>query len=82
MRRAAASGAPILELGLDEIVPTRYNPDAAKIKLYAGLGTEAPPIVVVDKPGGYHVIDGHHRLEAAKIRGESSVAAYVLKKQP
>ena len=82
MRRAAASGAPILELGLDEVVPTRYNPERARIERYASLDTEAPPIVVVEKPEGYHVIDGHHRLEAAKIRGEGTISAYVLKKQP
>lgn len=36
-----------------------------------------PPILVVRRAGVNHVADGNHRANAARIRGDSSVPAYV-----
>ncbi|WP_406841048.1 ParB/RepB/Spo0J family partition protein [Streptomyces sp. AHU1] len=49
--------------------------DAAHIRLLADAAgsVELPPILV--QIDGYRVIDGLHRLEAAKLRGDSSIRA-------
>lgn len=39
---------------------------------------ELMPILVVDRPGGFEVINGAHRLRAAKIRDDEYIAAIVV----
>ena len=53
----------------------RSGTDAAHIRLLADAAgsVELPPILV--QIDGYRVIDGLHRLEAAKLRGDSSIRA-------
>ncbi|MFJ6837241.1 ParB/RepB/Spo0J family partition protein [Streptomyces sp. NPDC091209] len=53
----------------------RSGTDAAHIQLLveAAGSAELPPILV--QIDGYRVIDGLHRLEAAKLRGDSSIKA-------
>lgn len=41
---------------------------------YSTLNSKAPPIVVE----GRKLMDGNHRLEAARIRGETLIDAYVV----
>lgn len=41
---------------------------------YSTLATKAPPIVVE----GRKLMDGNHRLEAARLRGETTIDAYVI----
>jgi uncharacterized ParB-like nuclease family protein len=50
-----------------------------KIEEYAKKETPIPPIDVVSGEGGkpWMVADGSHRLEAAKLRGEKTIPAYV-----
>jgi len=50
-----------------------------KIKEYAERKTSLPPIDVVSNESGvpWMVADGSHRLEAAKLRGDKTIAAYV-----
>ena len=50
-----------------------------KIKEYAERKTSLPPIDVVSNESGipWMVADGSHRLEAAKLRGEKTISAYV-----
>lgn len=43
---------------------------------YSTLTTKAPPIVVE----GRRLMDGNHRLEAARIRNETRIDAYVLER--
>lgn len=50
------------------------------IKEYAEKGGDFPPIIVAqdeDRPGKYKTLDGQHRLNAAKKRGEPTIRAYV-----
>lgn len=53
----------------------RSGTDAAHIQLLADAAgaAELPPILV--QIDGYRIIDGLHRLEAAKLRGDSSIKA-------
>lgn len=41
---------------------------------YSTLTTKAPPIILE----GRKLMDGNHRLEAARIRGETRIDAYVI----
>ncbi|WP_330242554.1 ParB/RepB/Spo0J family partition protein [Streptomyces sp. NBC_00525] len=53
----------------------RSGTDAAHVQLLADVAgsAELPPVLV--QIDGYRVIDGLHRLEAARLRGDSSVRA-------
>ncbi|KAB1987515.1 ParB/RepB/Spo0J family partition protein [Streptomyces triticiradicis] len=53
----------------------RSGTDAAHIRLLADAAgsVELPPVLV--QIDGYRIIDGLHRLEAAKLRGDSSIRA-------
>ncbi|MFJ4503787.1 ParB/RepB/Spo0J family partition protein [Streptomyces sp. NPDC088864] len=53
----------------------RGGTDAAHVQLLADVAgsAELPPVLV--QIDGYRVIDGLHRLEAARLRGDSSVRA-------
>ncbi|MEU0403972.1 ParB N-terminal domain-containing protein [Streptomyces sp. NPDC006197] len=60
-------------------VPLRQGgTDAAHIQLLvdAASTTELPPILV--KMDGYRIIDGLHRLEAARLRGDTTIKARFL----
>lgn len=50
-----------------------------KVKTYANMETPFPPIDVVSNESGtpWMVADGSHRLEAAKLRGDKTIYAYV-----
>ena len=66
----------ILVNALSAGVPLRRSgTDAAHIQLLvdAAGSAELPPVLV--QIDGYRIIDGLHRLEAAKLRGDSSIKA-------
>ncbi|MET9857097.1 ParB N-terminal domain-containing protein [Streptomyces sp. NPDC006450] len=66
----------VLVNALSAGVPLRRSgTDAAHIQLLvdAAGSAELPPILV--QIDGYRIIDGLHRLEAAKLRGDSSIKA-------
>lgn len=44
-------------------------------------GRDVPPILVMKTPGGFQVIDGHHRLEAYKRLGKKSIPARMVSTQ-
>jgi uncharacterized ParB-like nuclease family protein len=49
------------------------------IKEYANKKTDFPPIEIVSSDGSipWMVADGSHRLEAAKLRGDKTIKAYI-----
>jgi GH24 family phage-related lysozyme (muramidase) len=48
------------------------------VKEYADAGTEFPPISVMRTDDGkWMVVDGSHRLEAARVRGDDTIPVYV-----
>jgi ParB-like chromosome segregation protein Spo0J len=51
--------------------------DAARVERYAQMLDALPPIVVFDTPEGLLLVDGHHRLAAARLRGSETVEAEV-----
>jgi len=50
------------------------------LNAYTPLKTQAPPIIIVPSEilgGKYRIVDGYHRVGAAKKRGEKEVMAYI-----
>jgi hypothetical protein len=64
---SAMPGGKLTEPGSDNL-----------IREYAGRPTDFPPIEVVsDDAGKWMVVDGSHRLEAAKLRGDKDISVIV-----
>lgn len=62
-------------LTVDEVEePEGGCAEQAHAVYYSTLDTKAPPIVVE----GRKLMDGNHRLEAARLRGETRIDAYVV----
>jgi len=77
--RGADEGFELVHLPLDQ-VQSDEAADASAVDQYAAQpGRTAPPIVAgrVGDSDQLSVVDGKHRVAAAKARGEKSVAAYV-----
>jgi ParB-like chromosome segregation protein Spo0J len=76
---AKIEGLPVSIVSLDSLVPgffLRQNgTDAAHVRLLADAAgvAELPPIIV--QQGSMRVVDGLHRLAAARLRGEERISA-------
>lgn len=55
-------------------LPQNIPADDPRVKQYARLSTPFPPILVGTNG---RIPDGHHRISAAKVRGDKSIRAYV-----
>jgi len=51
--------------------------DARRVERYAQMLDALLPIVVFDTPEGLLLVDGYHRLAAARLRGSETVEAEV-----
>ncbi len=49
--------------------------DSEIVRRYAAMTTEAPPIMV--ERWSFHIGDGHHRVCAARLRGDKTIRADV-----
>jgi ParB-like chromosome segregation protein Spo0J len=73
---------PETEVAVDSLVPGFYlrqaGTDSAHIRLLADAGgtVKLPPIIV--QASGCRIIDGMHRVEAAKLRGDQHIRARVI----
>jgi hypothetical protein len=56
-----------------ERVRTRWE----RIALAHRKGLALPPIVVLQRPDGYYVVDGRHRVSVALALGHADIDAYV-----
>lgn len=45
---------------------------------YRTSPASVPPIVVVSRAGGYEIVDGHHRIRAARRVGKETLPAWVV----
>ena len=63
---------------LEMLKPTSPGLDGKKLAKYRALSTEAPPIKVDEIN---RILDGHHRVEVAKGRGEIDIEAVVFGRQ-
>lgn len=67
---------PRLSVPLADLRPTAPRGrgiDASVAQEYAGRETPLPPILVRREGRGWHVIDGNHRIEAARQRGLAEI---------
>jgi hypothetical protein len=55
----------------------RAHLDLERVARYAQLATSAPPVIVFDTPGGRLLVDGYHRIAAARRRGDTTVDAEI-----
>ena len=51
--------------------------DAERVAQYAHTPAGAPPVVVYDTPQGRLLVDGYHRIAAARRRGASTIDAEI-----
>ena len=56
--------------------PPSHPDDDELAQQYSKLKTSFPPIVVVGRPP-YDILDGHHRVTAALLRGDETIKAYI-----
>jgi ParB-like chromosome segregation protein Spo0J len=80
--RSFTEKVPIKNVPISSLILGFYlrqgGTNAVHVQLLAGVAgaAELPPILVQERTG--RVIDGMHRLEAAKLRGDSSIRAHLL----
>lgn len=67
-------------VNIDELVPTQSKVYADELdgRIYELKKGLAEPIVVIKKPNKVILVDGHHRVIAAKKLGIKSIDAYVI----
>jgi ParB-like chromosome segregation protein Spo0J len=51
--------------------------DATRVEHYVQAGEAVEPVVVFDTEEGYLLVDGYHRVAAAKLRGADTVPAEI-----
>jgi ParB-like chromosome segregation protein Spo0J len=51
--------------------------DAERVAQYADTPAGAPPVVVYDTPEGRLLVDGYHRIAAARQRGAGTIDAEI-----
>lgn len=66
----------LIEIDLETIDTCGFSIDYNKAEEYSKLNTNAEPIIL-DSTG--MLIDGLHRIEAAKIKGKETIMAYIGK---
>jgi hypothetical protein len=74
--------APLRRVPLQLVHATQRTIDAENVKRFIDdplLGGQ-PVVALHDK--GYAIVDGHHRLAAARMRGETYVLAHVVEDAP
>ena len=51
--------------------------DATRVERYAGMIDALPPVVLFDTPEGVFLVDGYHRVAAARLLGLETLEAEV-----
>ena len=69
------------KLPLDTVGSDLSGLDKTKVQQYAKQTTTAAPPIVYNGTDG-HILDGYHRVNAAKARGDTHIMAYVGTKNP
>jgi hypothetical protein len=69
---------PMTELRIrDVLASARVDPaahlDASRVQHYVHAGEDVAPVVVFDTEEGLLLVDGYHRVAAAKLRGVTTI---------
>ena len=65
------------ELLASALVDPGAHLDAERVAHYADAPAGVAPVVVYDTPEGRLLVDGYHRIAAARRRGESTIEAEI-----
>jgi ParB-like chromosome segregation protein Spo0J len=68
----------VTELPIEDVLASPYadpvaHLDAARVQHYVQAGEAVAPIIVFDTEEGYLLVDGYHRVAAAKLRGADTI---------
>lgn len=74
--------APLRRVPLHLVHATQHTIDAANVKKFIDDPTLGGKPVVALHDNGYAIVDGHHRLSAARMRGETYALAHVVEDAP
>jgi hypothetical protein len=69
---------PLLQVRTEHLTPTQAFIDQDKVRKMRREG-HFDGLFVVKRNGSVYVIDGHHRLEAAKLANKPTIWCYTLK---
>lgn len=70
--------APLRRVPLHLIQATQHTIDAENVKKFIDDPALGGKPIVALHDGGYAIVDGHHRLSAARMRGETYALAHVV----
>jgi hypothetical protein len=74
--------APLRRVPLQQVHATQRTVDAENVKRFIDDPTLGGKPVVALHDKGYAIVDGHHRLAAARLRGETYALAHVVEDAP
>src|SRR5512133_790720 len=72
----------MVELRIEDVLASRLvdpgaHLDPERVQHYVRKGTDVPPVVFFDTEDGLLLVDGYHRVAAAKARDAATIAADV-----
>jgi hypothetical protein len=67
-----------MKLSIDKILVNDQPLDHEKVARFAVIPAEKFPPIAVRFDGGYTIVQGRHRLAAAKLRNETTISAEVV----
>lgn len=71
---------PVRTVSIDKLRPTQSTYVADKVEDIAAKPAGGPPVLVGRHNGKYHVLDGHHRVAGAILRGDSYQTVRIIPK--
>jgi hypothetical protein len=74
--------APLRRVPLDQLHATQRTIDTSNVQRFIWDHTIGGPPVVMRHGEGYAIVDGHHRLSAARMRGETHMDMHVVEDAP
>lgn len=78
----AYANAPIERIPISTLLATQRTLDATNLSKFFDDPTLGGPPIVVATDQGYAIIDGHHRLAAARLSGQQDVVVRVAEDAP
>ena len=65
------------EVRIADLVSTKTELDESMVAKYAAMDSLPPPILVIRSGNALKIVDGHHRVAAAKRKGVEKVLVFV-----
>lgn len=65
------------EVRVADLVFTKSGLDGSLVAKYAAMDSLPPPILVIRSGNAFKIVDGHHRVAAAKRNGVEKILVFV-----